>query len=420
MRLEFTNVYHTENSIIIKKEDARTGNPLAGATFRLLQDGQPLSFTYHSDTNQYFYDPDGAVTELSGSTSGYYELIVSGFSYDKGDVVVQELKAPSGYTPIENITLGYVTDPDTGQLTDEVDILSASPLADYHDGLLIIGNSTEDTSVTVSKRWLCPEADWAEVTVQLLANGQLVSSLIPGVSPTVLLNAGNGYRATWSGLPAYANGQLITWSVREVRIGSENCKADFTFANWLVSYSAPTYTKDASGRVTNTSFTVENDTRRTLLRVFKVNPSGSIRLPGATFTLQHLISDGRGGYTADPNFAQRMQTTGADGTLTFENILYGYYRLQETSPPGGYELLIDPIYLTLREDGTVVVDPHIYASPGSAAYSIQVANIPHRPLPHTGGTGPGIYGMLGAALLLCAACGYLLPRIRKKGRYGSG
>lgn len=419
MRIEFTNVYHTSDSIIIKKEDARTGNPLAGATFQLLQNGSPLTFTYDGTKNQYIYDPYGNITELSGSTTGYYELIISGFSYDNGNVVVQELQAPSGYTPIENITIGYLPDPDTGQPTNEVGILSTSPLASYHDGLLIIENSTENTSVSVTKQWLCPQADWADVTVQLLANGQVVSSLIPGVDPTVQLTAANGYTATWSGLPAYANGTAITWSVRETVIGTEHCKADFSFANWLVSYSDPSYITDNSGRVTNTTFTIQNDTRRTLLRLTKTNLSGTVRLPGAAFTLQHLISDGSGGYTVDSTFVTRTATTGSDGTLTFDNLLYGYYRLMETSPPDGYEQMLDPIFLTIQEDGTVVVDAHAYAQAGATSYSIQVSNVPKRPLPATGGSGPGIYQTFGILLMLSAAWVWSLPHHKKEGRWRS-
>lgn len=410
MRVEFTNVYHTSDSIIIKKEDARTGNPLAGATFQLMQNESPLTFTYDSAKNQYIYDTQGTITELSGSATGYYELVISGFSYDTGNVVVQELQPPSGYTPIENIAIGYLPDPDTGQPTEQIGILSTSPLASYHDGLLIVENTTENTSVTVSKQWLCPEADWADVTVQLLANGQLVSSLIPGVEPSMHLTASNGYRATWSGLPAYANGTSIIWSVRETKIGTENCKPDYSFANWLVIYSDPTYTRDSSGKVINTAFTIQNDTRRTLLRLTKTNLSGNLRLPDATFTLQHLISDGSGGYTIDSTFVTRTATTGSDGTLTFDNLLYGYYRLTETAAPKDYKQLVDPIYLTIHEDGSVVVDDHAFAQSSNVAYSILVRNQASGvPLPMTGGSGPGGYYILGALLMLSALCVYIFP-----------
>lgn len=415
LRVEFTNIYHTSDSIIIKKEDARTGSALGGATFRLLQNDAPLCFSYDSDTNRYLYDPGGSVTELSGSVTGYYEIVVTGFSYDNGNVTVQELEPPPGYTPVENIILGYITDPNTGQLTDTVSILSESPMARYDDGLLIVQNTTESTSVTVTKQWLCPESDWADVTVQLLTNGSLVSYLVPGVEPEMVLTAQNGYTATWTDLPIYANGSQIVWSVRETKIGPESCKSDHSFANWIVSYSDPVYTKDETGLVTNTAFTIENDTRRTLLRLTKTNIGGGLRLADAVFTLQHLISDGAGGYIPDPNFVSRTMTTGFEGTLTFDNLLYGYYRLTELSAPAGYVLLADPIYLTITESGDVLVEEHAYAQAGTADYSIIVRNRQPLSLPETGGPGRQ-HGFLvsGIGFMLATFGIYGIPKFKRR------
>lgn len=408
LRVEFTNIYHNSDAIIIKKEDARTGSPLGGATFQLVQNGEILHFGYNAQTDQYIYDPAGSITELAGSETGYYEIVVTGFSYDNGSISVQELEPPPGYTPVENIVIGYREDGTVG-------ILSQSPMAKYNEGLLVVQNTTEATSVSVKKSWLCPENDRADVTVQLLANGGLVSYLVPGVEPEKVLTAANGYSATWDDLPIYANGQKIVWSVREVKIGAEVCKTDYTFANWIVTYLDPVYTTDENGMVTNTSFTVENDTRRTLLRLTKTNVSGGLRLEGATFTLQHMIP-GTGGYVPNPDFALRTMTTGADGTVTFENLLYGYYELRETSPPVGYNQLNDPIYLTITESGQVQVEEHMYAESGSAAYSIWVKNQPRLPMPSTGGTGSTAIYLAGWAMTL-GACGAfaLSHRKRRKG-----
>jgi len=418
LRVELTNIYHTSNSIIIKKEDARTGSALGGAVFRLMQNDEVLHFDYDSEGDYYSYNPQGTYTELAGSTTGYYEVVVDGFSYADGNVVVQELEAPEGYIPIENVVIGYQTDPATGQPTQEVGIISTSPLASYHDGLLIIGNTTESTSVTANKQWMCPEADWADVTVQLLANGTVVSTLIPGVEPEGILTAENGYSWTWDELPTNANGAPIKWSVREIRIGREDCKPDHSFANWIMEYADPVYTYSDTGAVTNTSFTIRNDTRRTLLRVNKTNLSGAFRLEGAVFTLQHLIPDGSG-YTEDPTFALRTQTTGADGTLTFDNLKYGYYRLVETVPPRGYEELPDPIYLTIQEDGTVLVDSHIYAESGSAAYSVVVRNRSMAPLPDTGGGGTALYRWAGLGMMLTVLFVWMHPKSTGKRRDAS-
>lgn len=409
LRTEFANIYHTSDSIIIKKEDARTGSALGGATFRILQNDAPLRFRYDPVTGRYIYDPiSGDTTELSGSATGYYEIVITGFSYDNGNITVQEMEPPPGYTPVENVILGYL------EGTQTVGILSQSPMAQYYDGLLMVKNTTEATSVTVTKQWLCPQSDWADVTVQLLANGSLVSYLVPGVEPEMTLSSANGYTATWDDLPIYANGSQIVWSVREVKIGSEHCKTDYTFANWIVSYSDPVYTTDENGVVTNTAFTVENDTRRTLLRLTKTNSGGGLRLADATFTLQHMLPDGTGGYTADPNFAVRIMTTGSEGTLTFDNLLYGRYQLTEITAPGGYVLLADPIYLTITESGEVLVDAHAYAQAGTAAYSIVVRNQPQLPLPATGGMGTIPLSIPGWLLTLGAIGALTLPYKKRR------
>lgn len=362
--------------------------------------------------NQYIYDPSGSITELSGSSSGYYEIMTTGFSYDDGDVTVKEMQAPVGYTPIEKIVMGKRTDGTIG-------ILSDSPLASYHNGLLIVENTTESTSVTAVKEWLCPEAEWTDdVTVQLLANGNLASALIPGVETTAVLTASGGWTYTWTNLPTHANGAEIKWSVRETEIGSEPCRQDFTFANWLVFYSDPVVTTDANGMVTNVKITIQNETRRTLLRLVKTDLSGTYRLSGATFTLQHLRAE-NGAYVDDPNFVTRTVTTGADGTLTFDNLLYGRYRLTEIEAPVGYELLKEPVYLTIGENGAVSVDGHDFAQPDSTAYSIRVFNREPMPLPSTGGSGTAWYYTVGGMLMLLAACGYILPGIKRKGRYST-
>jgi len=412
LRVEYTNIYHSTDSIIIKKEDSKTGNALGGATFQLLQNDAVMHFTYDSAKDQYIYDPSGSIEELSGSRSGYYEIMTTGFSYDDGDVTVKEMLAPEGYTPIENIVVGERMDGTIGILND-------SPMASYHNGLLIIENTTESTSVTAVKEWLCPESEWTdEVTVQLLANGNLASALIPGVETTAVLSASGGWTHTWTNLPTHANGAEISWSVRETRIGSEPCRQDFTFANWLVFYSDPVLTTDDSGKVTNVRITVQNETRRTLLRLVKTDTSNIFRLSGATFTLQHL-QQVNGVYADNPDFVTRTMTTGADGTLTFDNLLYGRYRLTETKAPDGYELLGEPIYLTLGENGAVTVDGHEFAQADSTAYSIRVINRAPLPLPSTGGSGTAWYHTIGGVLMLLALCGYILPKTtsRRKGGY---
>lgn len=405
LRVEFTNIYHTTNSIIIKKEDAATGSPLGGAVFTLMQNGQALHFTYDADAERYLYDPYGGVTELTGN--GYYELVIEGFSYDNGPVEVQELQAPEGYTPVESIQLGLLDDGTVG-------ILNETTMAEYDNGLLVVKNSTDSTFVSVAKQWLCPEEEQQPVTVQLLANGQPVTALIPGVEPSVVLELDNGYTAVWQDLPEYANGEKIVWSVRETHVGNEPCLSDFTFANWLVDYNQETV-YDAYGEAVGTAFTVTNDTRRTMLRVIKTNMGGGIRLKGAVFTLEQLLSDG----SADPDFIVRTGTTAEDGTLTFDNLKYGFYRLTEIQSPSGHLEMTTPIYLTIEQDGTVTVQSHPYAESGTTAFTIHIKNQPESPLPSTGGRGTGLHIALGLVLMFLSMGGILF-RHRKKGGFLTG
>ncbi|MBR3690997.1 MAG: Cna B-type domain-containing protein, partial [Eggerthellaceae bacterium] len=326
LQVNFTNVYHADNSIIIKKEDSRTGNPLPGAVFQLWQGDSPMTFTYDGDTGQYSYAPDGgegAVSDLSGSETGYYEIMVGGFSYDNGNIVVKETQAPAGYTPVENIEIGYLDSEG-----DSIGIVAGGHAAEYHSGLLVIPNGTNSMSVTAEKKWECPESEWEDVTVQLLANGRLASSLIPGVPATALLSSQSGYVHTWENLPTHANGAEIAWSIREVAIGDEPCRADYSFANWIVGYEPGVYTENAEGEVTNVKFVVTNDTKRTMLRLTKTDMSGSTVLPDATFKIEHLVESGDG-YVADPSFVTRTQTTSASGVIVIDNLPYGYYRLTE-------------------------------------------------------------------------------------------
>ena len=508
--INFTNIYHHTDSIIIKKEDKLTGSPIGGAVFQLEQNRTPLTFSYNSATNSFKYDVNGKITELSGSESGYYELNIHGFSYANGNIVVKELHPPTGYTPIEDIVIGYPTtkgammfatpppeeekdvgppeEENTGQETEEeeksesssgsssesssqsesssesksesssqsesssesksessseseesededdseeppkkmmmavtadasgtvdlegVAILNPSTMASYNNGLLIIKNSTENTSVTVNKKWECSAEDQSDVTVQLMANNAPVTALVSGVELTKLLTAENGYSATWENLPLYANGEKIVWSVKEIKIGNENCLPNYTFINWIVDYGPAQYTYDSEGKLSNTSFTITNVTHRTMLRLIKTNLGGGIRLGGATFTLEYLL-DGQ----PDPDFAVKTDVTDADGIITFHNLKYGDYRLTEIEPPGGYELLEDPIYLTIRNDGSVVVQDNPYAIPGISAYTIQVLNEQSHPLPSTGGSGPGKIVASGLLLMAASTAGALFQKKKKGG-----
>lgn len=401
LRAEFTNIYNRSDSIIIKKQDSLTGVSIGGAVFRLYQNGKALKFTYNLNTDRYEYNPEsGTVVDLEGNANGYYEICIEDFSYDFDSITVREITAPTGYTSIGDIEIGYTDDEGT------VGILSGnSELIRYISGVLIVGNSTDSSSVTVKKNWECDKSEWQDVTVQLLANGKLVTTVIAGVEPQAVLNAENGWTHTWKNLPVYVNGTKIEWSVKETAIGSENAKADGSFVNWLVSYGLPIITTDE-----NTLLTVVNTTKRVMLRLTKTDLWKTQQLTGATFLLEAVDADGN----VLANEVPKTATTGDAGTLIFDNLKCGVrYRLTETEAPNGYLKISEYIYFTINEDGTVSVEESFYAEAGSTAYNLIVRNGRIVDLPESGGIGNGMFYALGL-LLMTATLGIYIGYLRKR------
>ncbi len=328
LRAEFTNIYNKNNSIIIKKQDALTGVSIGGAKFRLLQNGKPLKFNYNSTSDSYEYDAEnGTMTELSGNANGYFEISIQDFSYDLGNITVQETAAPTGYSPIGDIEIGYIDDQNT------IGIISGnSQMIKYVNGILIVGNSTDVLSVTAKKTWDCPENEWQPVTIQLLANGKLVTTVISSVEPQVVLNAENNWQYNWTNLPVYVNGEKITWTIKETAIGSEAAKADGSFVNWLASYGIPIQSTGDDGNP-HVTLTVTNTTKRVMLRLTKTDLSMSVQLKGATFLLEAVDADGN----VIPTEIAKTATTGDAGTLIFDNLKCSVrYRLTEQTSPDGY------------------------------------------------------------------------------------
>ncbi len=407
LRAEFTNIYNKSNSIIIKKQDALTGVSIKGATFRILQNGQPLKFTYNNDTDSYEYDAEnGTQTVLSGSENGYFEISIEDFSYDLGNITVQEVTSPMGYSPIGEIEIGYTDDQNT------IGIIGGnSEMIKYINGILIVGNSTDVLSVTAKKAWDCPENEWQPVSVQLLANGKLVTTVIAGVEPQVILNSQNNWQHLWENLPIYVNGEKIEWSIKETAIGSETAKADGSFVNWLASYGIPIQStgKDGNPHIT---LTVTNTTKRVMLRLTKTDISKTLQLKGATFLLEAVDADGN----VLPYEISKTETTGDAGTLIFDNLKCNTrYRLTEQAVPEGYIKLGGYIYFTINEDGSVSVEDNYYAQAGNTAYNILVRNASGVPLPESGGMGTSMFYIIGMLLIL-AAIGIYIDISRKQRR----
>ena len=428
LMVDFRNYYYPIETILIKKEDAKTGQPIGGAVFELWQNGNRLSFNYNEDTGQYHRDEsgNGAFTQIVTTEDGFSIISTTGFSYDYGDVVVKEVLPPGGYDPAPDITVGL---DDTGQVVlkdiagksaDDWPSIAEVPSKEV---LVVKDHAAEFIDVTVEKVWNTnTPADSVEVVLQ--ANGQHAAALFPGMTNAqVTLNAGNLWKTTWKDLPRYANGQLVKWSVKEIVVGGKPTLADgVTFANWIVTYSPGVGTDtDSDGDIDHWKFTVTNSTRRLQLILTKVGTDGAI-LPGSTFTLEQVELVG-GVWQPVAGVAVNSQTTDANGILTFDTLTADtYYRLAELQAADGYFIDLPPVVITMDADGNIrrVLDDGTFAAlddpmiKTTRPYNIEVVNIKLTVLPETGGPGTYLYTCGGMLLLTMAAALLLYKRKRRK------
>lgn len=417
LRAEFNNIYFRGNSLMLKKEDAATGQALSGARFQLYQGDTLMTFDYDADTGLYVFDSHGNGSIDTLVCDGYTNLSTSGFAYDMGDITVREVTAPEGYGAVGDVTIGYTQDTDGAGVPDSAigitNSADSGAYARYDSGLLVIRNSSAPTRVTAVKRWNCADSEREDVVMQLLANGSANTAAAilqsSGQSATVTLTAVDGWVYTWYDLPVYANGAPVTWTIRELRVGSENCKSDYSFPNWIVTYRSQT---TADGLV----LTAENTPKRPMLYLDKWDMTGRQRLAGAIFSLIPVDDDG----VPLSGAVSKTAVTGTDGSLRFDNLRHNTrYRLTELQAPEGYIPYDTPAYLTLGEDGRVTVEAHGYVSAAATAFHISVVNRSADSLPDTGGSGLNGYYAAGAALALSALCAAILSR-RRRGAGSNG
>ena len=402
LTVRFSNIYPGTDSFILKKEDTDTGNALAGASFSLYQNGELLKFNYADGV--YTCAEDGTLSELD-CTSGFLEITVQGLDFAQGLITVVETRTPEGYISLA----------DAVTLTKSGDAVvidgGNSDTARMSSGVLIIGNTSVTATVTVNKHWANTD-DARDVIVNLYANGSLVTTLFPNltnVSAVVTLNESGGYTYTWTGLPAYADGSLIQWSVAETRIGEERANADGTFANWTVVYSDANTAVDGEGNPHVTLSVTNAKKAGNTLMIYKTSTGGTA-LSGAQFLLQMLNDSG----VVSTDFTAQAGTTDGSGLLTFSGLPYGTYLLTETSAPAGYHKA-GVVRFTVNPDQTITIleDGGGMAQTLTGGLVIRVNNQPVRPLPETGGSGTTGY-TLGGLLLMAAALFTLYQRSRRK------
>ena len=102
--------------------------------------------------------------------------------------------------------------------------------------------------------------------------------------------------------------------------------------------------------------------------------------------------------------------TNSDGKITFDKIVPGRYKLEETDPPTGYVKSEGPYFINVSGDGTGdnVEGTVLYASVEGHVFTIE--NTPGAALPSTGGPGTSLIYFLGIILTCLAGAGLILRK----------
>ena len=424
LRAEFTNVYYSENSIMLRKIDALTRNRLNGAEFQIWQrtasGDQLMTFDLIEDEFEgetyktYVYNPSGGTESVVKSDGTEISISIEHFTYDVGSLVIREVTTPAGYAPaVGEIVIGYKTV--DGNKT--IDILNTVDFATFDKGMLTIENTPQKMNVTAQKKWSnCFVDEWTDtVTFQLMAwdettgkfSANLAASVLPEGTSTIQTltivkdeDADNSY--TWADLPEYINGKKAIWTIKELAIGDEQIKADGTFPNWNSYVSLPT--ERIEGGVKTATITATNNPKAgTELRIMKIDNFNK-PVSGATFEIWQGTK------------LLNTITTDATGEIIFHNLKYAIeYTVVETNIPVAYWGYDDPIKVTVNENATVTISadspPNVRNS--SQNYTIEVINYTGEPLPETGGMGTHIY-TAGGLLLMAAAVALLIYRRKRR------
>jgi len=430
--VDFTNVYHKENTILIRKIDGKTMTGLPGAVFNLYQsiggEEKLMYFTYNAEEQVYEWNQDNTgITDLAVNDSGFLEYTVSGFSYDAGNIIVREVTAPDGYALASDVTVGYITDGDGNKIIGIVNSES-NDAAEYQNGVLTVKNYSDGTAqVTANKVWDCDPSYYKGLAVrfELWANDHVASNTIPGFATAygsyyVYLDSVGAYVTknadgtpnylnrtpwsyTWEGLPTVIAGEAITYSIVETQVGDEVADSTGNLPNWINDELYNTVSTDDHGNQT-VSIAIRNTPNRAMIRLTKYDAATFAALPGAKFTLTELDKNGSSVTTLTAETDQY-------GVITFDNLKYEtWYKLDENAAPPGYIGYDAPAYLKLAKTGVVTVassltdttQAHDSVFYPNQSNNVAVLNRHLDPLPETGGMGTTVYTQTGLLLILAA------------------
>ncbi len=366
---------------------------------------------------------DGSITfdEIKYNVPGtyFYKLIEQGTDTDSMDY------------DTEPVYLKVVVADDLSEATgtyfsDQACTISAGDKATF--------NNAELTSIEITKQWLT--ADGTNKTID--SNKEITFTLYRKVGEASNSVGAGVVKYQWNGTYAYSTNEIGTWtdgsstngwgvtSITELPkyelVGNTIAPVTYYVAENETLTEIVTYqvnndsAKPACDPITSGRIMIINQDAETDLTVIKKDDGTPAKtLSGAVFTLTEVDENGNpiaNGRTEDSS------ETGENGTIVFQNLTPGYYRIAEKTAPAGYNRTNESIIIqVVVEENTVVAkrfgtDKLALIEYERDARIITIHNIPGVELPATGGSGTLIYSVTGLALVLLAGV-VLLSRKRK-------
>ena len=300
-------------------------------------------------------------------------------------------------------------------------------------GTWTVINTEETVDIPVTKDWGADGMGaWPEevvsVKVGLYTQANSAAELVAvnddiGQPMTVTLTSAKPTDTeTFSNLPKYKNGELITYKVQEIEavVQTQDVgQKTYTMVSnpKVTDVFTVTYVDPNEGN--NYKATVRNTIGGTSIKLLKVVQGTTTPISGAKFTLAIK--------TGETYSNGEEKESDANGTIEFDGLEVGEYRLEETHIPTGYLRTSSGKYIYFKVDasGVTRIDSGEYvittsdttvvytAANGTDPATFKVGNTPGAALPATGGVGTTIYYIAGASLLLIA----LALLLRKKQNY---
>lgn len=180
-----------------------------------------------------------------------------------------------------------------------------------------------------------------------------------------------------------------------------------------------TVTYDNSGSPLKITNTLKDSYELNILKVDKSAPATPLK--DAAFSIRKLIGTNASTLETDQTFTILSKSTGADGTVKFEDLPAGIYEIEETGQPAGYVLskFKGKAYIKVGPDGIGLLKSEAGKAPNSwdalpdadsdAEYlaiestTLTIKNEPGTALPSSGGPGTTWIYLLGTVLLLGSA-----------------